>query len=750
MTGLAAPSPSSSFGLCLMRYRTGAGLSQAELARASGMSVRALRELERGRAAAAQERSVELLAEALGLTGDERESFVLLAKEGRRRTTRTGNRTMLYALPVVPRLIGREEELERLAAEAGTGGVVVVAGPPGVGKTSLAVAAAGALAHLFPDGCLALDLRGVDDRPIPATTALERMLTALGVAPMRIPASEEGRASLYRTLLRDRRVLVVLDNAADEAQVRPLLGTGERSLTIVTCRRALAGLESARWLPLEVLPTRGALDLLASIVGEDTVREQATAAHDLVSLCGNLPLAVRIAGNRLATRRSWSIAYLVRQLRDEHRRLDSLSAGDLHLRSAFEVSLRRLSPEAQRVFRRLALIPGAHFDDDLAAVAADVPPERIGAHLDELVEASLLTTSGPRRLQFHDLLRLFAGERLAAEEPEHVRAELRDGLYSHVLAKASAAGDLFYPHVREAPADNPFRSQDEAKEWLGEQATNWVAVQREAAELGWHRRVLDCTWALHRYAHGREPEQRWDEIFGIGLRAARALGDRVAEVDMLTQMGSAQHWTAAETERAIVSFGEAIALAEEIGYHRGITIASASLGQTMFSTGRTEEGMAHSLRAYEMSMGYDFFDVKLWMALGLGTVLNIAGRFEEALDVHRTLLAEVGVRREQTNPETAKKVTTLLLALIADGLAGLGQWLEAARHYHQAGKLAFDKQPGYRSEAELALAEGIAWREAGQYEHARTRLLFALDLSDGPASRVERERAEAELARLPD
>ncbi|WP_369808922.1 AAA family ATPase, partial [Nocardia sp. NRRL S-836] len=159
-------------------------------------------------------------------------------------------------------LVGRRQELLRLSREAETGGVVVIAGPPGVGKTSLAVAAADGLVSSFPDGCLALDLRGVDDRPVSSAAALERMLTSLDVSPGRMPTTVEERSSLFRKVVRDRRVLVVLDNAHDEGQIRPLLAMTEGSLTIVTCRRVLAGLESARWLLLDTLTQDGAVELV--------------------------------------------------------------------------------------------------------------------------------------------------------------------------------------------------------------------------------------------------------------------------------------------------------------------------------------------------------------------------------------------------------------------------------------------------------------------------------------------------------
>ncbi|SDJ53713.1 Helix-turn-helix domain-containing protein [Actinokineospora alba] len=751
MTDLSDSTSNPSFGQALLRYRTTLGLSQAELARLSGLSVRALRELERGRAAAAQERSAALLASALGLEGDERESFVLLAKEGRRRSARSGNRTMLYALPTVPGLVGREPELERLSREAKTGGVVVVAGPPGVGKTVLAVAAADRLAAQFPDGCLALDLRGVDDRPMKPGVALERMLTALGVPPSRIPAGDGERGSLYRTLLRDRRVLVVLDNAADEAQVRPLLASGERGLTIVTCRRVLAGLEAARWLMLHVLPAESAIDLLTSIVGEDLVRNEPEAANEVVALCGSLPLAVRIVGNRLAARRGWSLAHLVRQLRDERMRLDSLSAGDLQLRSAFEVSLRRLSPMAQVVFRRLALIPGAHFDHDMAAVSVGVAVDKIDLYLDELVEASLLNvTSASRHLQFHDLLRLFARECLAKDEPEQTRNRLRDALYTHVLWKASAAGRLVYPDVSSVHPDGPFLSQAEAKEWLDSEATNWLAAQREVAALGRYREALDFALAMHRHVHGRELEYRWDEVFEIGVRAARELGDQVAEVEMLTQLAWAQLQCLDDGHSALASTRGALSLAHQIGYQRGIMVAHACAGTVLLSLGCPEEGMKHNVRAYEMSMEYDFFDVRFSMATALATALQVGRRFEEALDVYRTLLSEAESLLADTNREMIVKVILMLHTNMGDCFVGLERWAQAAHHYHEAASLVIGSEPGDRSEAELALCEGIAWRKAGEHQRARTRLSLALDLLVGPAHHDDRARAEAELALLPD
>ncbi|GAB3881693.1 hypothetical protein GCM10029964_038190 [Kibdelosporangium lantanae] len=262
------------FGKLLLRHRVAAGLTQESLAEASGLSVRALRDLERGHAQAAQRRSTEALADALRLTGSEREVFLSSARDGRRRSVRSATTTAVCALPPqVPDLLGREAELARLRADASAGGTVVVVGHPGVGKTTLAVSAAHQLRPDFPDGCFAVDLRGMDDQPVSARTALDRLLRALGVASRDIPATEAEQSNLFRHVLTDRRVLVLLDNAATEEQVRPLLANVPGCLTLVTCRHTLAGLTSARWVLLDALADQDAVGLLAAIVGKDRVAE---------------------------------------------------------------------------------------------------------------------------------------------------------------------------------------------------------------------------------------------------------------------------------------------------------------------------------------------------------------------------------------------------------------------------------------------------------------------------------------------
>ena len=438
---------SSGFGALLLRYRRARGLTQEDLADRSGMSTRAVSNLERGHAGAAQRRSAVALADALGLTAERRNEFLAVAAAARQRSPRSGVLAGMRALPAglsaLPRVladfIGRERELDRIrswveeASEAPSGLAISIVGLPGIGKTTLAVAAARQLACAFPDGCLALDLQGMDDHPLDVGIALDRMLRSLGLDTSQIPYSVVERSSLLRSLLHGRRVSVLLDDAANEAQVRPLLAVGRGCLTLVTGRRTLAGLEGVRWLRLAPLTTPEAVDLVTSIAGRGRVRAEPEAARELVALCGHLPLALRIAGNRLAQMPQWSLGSVTAQLRDEHMRLTALTAGDLQIRSALAVSYQRLSAPARALLCRLALVATDEFGAQLAEIVAGTDRAEAHWHLEELVDTTLVQpAASPGRYRFHDLIRIFAAERWETEgspaERDRVKAAVRDQL----------------------------------------------------------------------------------------------------------------------------------------------------------------------------------------------------------------------------------------------------------------------------------------------------------------------------------
>ncbi|MBB5851157.1 tetratricopeptide (TPR) repeat protein/transcriptional regulator with XRE-family HTH domain [Amycolatopsis umgeniensis] len=734
------------FGKLLLEHRRAAGWTQERLAEASGLSVRALRELEHGRARAAQQRSSEVLADALGLTGGDREFFLTVAKQGRRRNPALAAQVAATcSLPApVADLSGRESELDQLSAKvAEGGGVVAIVGQAGVGKTALAVTAADRWRVDFPDGSYAVDLRGMDEEPLSPRAALDRLLRALDVAPGQVPASESERSALLRMLLAGRKVLLLLDNAADEAQVRPLLVTGPGCLTLITCRRTLAGLEGARWLGLEPLSDGGATGLLAKIIGADRVRAEPGAARELVELCGYLPLAVRIAGNRLATRPQWSLAHLADRLRDEGTRLRALAAGDLQLRSAFDLSYRAVSAGARRLFRRLATVPGADFGLELAGVVSGASDADVREHLDELVDASLLqATAEPERHQFHDLIRLFAEERFEAEEDPAAR----DTVLVHLLDKAADAARLFYP---EAPETGRFGSRDEGARWLDVEGENWIAAQRVAARKGWHREVSDLAVALHWYSDGRSAQRPWLEIFSLGAAAASELGNAGDEAKLLNFVGWACSVCLDDEEGAVAAHRRALEIATRIGDRTEQAWASIYLGQVLRYVGRSDEAFEYAKRGYESADELPFWDGQNSARNAYGRSLLAAGRQSEALAVHRAVLADAERLAADTYPGLHRMLKALTLRAIGDVLGDLAEWREAAGYYRTSRWLSWEG--GFASmEAICAFREGRAWREAGAFEEARECLALAVELSPEPSFSARREQALAELALLPD
>ncbi|MFG1606750.1 helix-turn-helix domain-containing protein [Actinoplanes sp. NPDC049265] len=397
----------------LARWRRLRGLTQERLADASGLSVRGIRELERGRGRAPRPRTAALLAEALRLAGADRAEFLALAT---RVPPDAGPAPPGELPPAINDLTGRDGELARLAALASPAvnvrrpgpAVVVVHGLTGVGTTSLAISAGHRLRGGFPDGQLFIDLLGGTPKPLDPAVALGRFLRSLGLPDEQIPPTRAGRIALYRTVTHDRRLIVVLDNAADERQVRSLRPVGGGSFVLVTSHRPLAGLEAVERLALGPLTHPAGRALLRIIVGPRAVSEP-DAVAELAYLCGNLPLALRIAGNRLASRPSWSVARAVGQLRDEGTRLSTLTAGDQSMAAALAVPYGRLSPAAALALRRCAVLAPADLDAARAALTTGLPEPCATAALEELVDFGLLCPAG-ERYHYPDLVRLFAAE----------------------------------------------------------------------------------------------------------------------------------------------------------------------------------------------------------------------------------------------------------------------------------------------------------------------------------------------------
>jgi hypothetical protein len=475
------------------------------------------------------------LADALVLDGDARKEFIELARDGRLRDHWTRPAGVCELPRLVDDFTGRAAELawmsELAYAESsqGAGVVGLITSTGGMGKTTLAVRGAHALRPSFPGGVFFLDLFGMSGQPMAPGDALRLLLRALGAADEQVPGDIQGRASLYRSLLGDRRALIILDNAGSEDQLRPLLPGESPSRTLITSRRLLAGLEGVRRLGLGPLELPEAKELLTGILGERAASDEEPALTRLAELCDGLPLALRIIGNRLVSRPGWDAADLAARLADEERRLDQFKAGDLKVASAFGMSYGQLADSARRMFRRLAVVPGRDFDATLAAVAGGMPAGEAWDALDGLVDLGLLQDSIAGRHRFHDLVRLFAYTRLQEEESPAERAALTARVTSWLLRMATMAGRWFEPGRGSPARPDPdlavVSSTEDAGLWLRVNVDNWLGALRSAAAGGQYSLVLDCAESLHGFSDRWAHAPHWPEVFNLGAEAAAALGD---------------------------------------------------------------------------------------------------------------------------------------------------------------------------------------------------------------------------------
>ncbi|GIJ46307.1 hypothetical protein Val02_31930 [Virgisporangium aliadipatigenens] len=540
------------------------------MAAAAGLSVRTVRNLELGQVSRPRRHTVEELAQALGLGDHDRGQLLRAA----RAEPAAADRVQCLP-PDVRDFTGRRSELDALTALVDTAGpagaVLVVHGPPGVGKTSLLVRAAHRIAAdtEFPaagytDTCF-VDLRGVDDPPLGVDEALDQLLTALGDPDTQLPASTGARLARYRMISARRSGLLVLDNAASEAQVRPLLPTGPNWLVLVSSRHALTGLSGVRRMRLDVLAPDEAQDLLADIVGPQRTAADPAAAARLAALCGHLPLALRVAGNRLADRPQWPIGTFTAQLDDEQRRLDLLRAGDVQVRSAFAVSYAQLPERGRRLLRRLPLLRWRQYPLEVAALLLGPETDDAVEVFEGLVDAGLLAPGTvPDRYVLHDLTAVFAAERLAAEEEPATAAQARTRVVDRLLDTVDAAGAWL---DMDGPADprNAFSTGVAALAWLGAQREQWWWAIRQAAADGRHARVLAANRSLYWYSDRHFGAVPWAEVYALGVAAAQALGDPVAEAGQRNSLGWVMHVVFGRPDEGATQFRRAIELARAHG-----------------------------------------------------------------------------------------------------------------------------------------------------------------------------------------
>ncbi|MFB7588690.1 tetratricopeptide repeat protein [Streptomyces sp. NPDC056169] len=689
------------FGACLRALRVRAGLSQERLAHAAGVSVRALADLERGRTRGPQRRTVQALARAMELGTVEEARLESAAALGRPRPRARTDLT-LSGLLALPRdaadFTARNQDVAALRSLAVTADpahppVAVVSGSPGLGKTAFAVHAAHLLAADFPDGQFWLDLRGMDPRPVGPGDALARLLRALGVAERSLPRDLADRSGLWRSLVAGRRLLLVLDNAVDEQQVRPLLPSAGAGLTVVTSRHALAGLEAVHRVELPLLRREEAVELLTRIVGSERVTREAQAARDLADLCGRLPLAVRIAGQRLAARPREHLARLAALLEDEERRLDALQAGDLKVRAAFALSYRQLDPAARLLLRRSALAAGPDFSPETAALLSGTPLDDTRLHLEGLCDQGLLQADpAAERYGFHDLLGLFAAERLAAEDDPETRREAVDRTARWMLSRATAAALHFDAERHDEPTGDPDPStapagRTRARAWLEAEQPQWLAALAHAGAAGWHRRVVDTAEAMHWFSDRTQHWEEWVDVFRYAAHAARALGSPREEATHLNYLAWAHNICAHDPRAAFEAALGALDAARACGDLLQTGWALGYGAGALRRLGRTDEAIAW-LRDSEVCHRENTSPegrLALLSTLNtLGETLRCRGDVREALAHHRRSLAicEEGIPGQA--PDLLAIYQAVALRHLGDDYAALGRWPDAEPPLRQA------------------------------------------------------------------
>jgi tetratricopeptide (TPR) repeat protein len=616
--------------------------------------------------------------------------------------------------PEASHFVNRTTELNLLRCALTSAGsetrILAVTSKAGAGKSTLAVRFAHEVAGAYPDVQLYVDLRGAD-APVEPAHVLDGFLRALGLRGNHIPASLQERQALYRSVLSKSRALLLLDNAEDERQVKPLLPGGSNCVVIITSRRPMAGLDLREQVILDTLSPHHAVELLGRLAGVSRIDSDAGAAEDVARYCGYLPLALRIAGSRLRVRPLWPMRELADRLRDERRRLDELTAGDQDVRTSFELSYRHLDPSLARAFRLLGLVPGVDFGVQAAAAVLGCDERTAERLLEEIVDVALLESAPGRRYRFHDLIRLFACEKTVVEEDDSQRHAARTRalrLYcDEATSFLSRAIGEFQPHP-------------DAVAWFDEEAANALdAAEIAYANAHWDI-VLDLANSLHHLLSFQGRGAELERLFTLAVSAAARAGKPHKEANALVHLAEILGWHRRDQETSAM-FEKALALADDIGDSALRAKTLTHLGDSLRELGRPLEArkvfqealviiidlgdplqeawvLTHlggalcdlkqpgaALEAYKRALdindNFDRLGGRAWVLRHMSGALDDLDRFEDAkLALHAAL--EINL----TNGDLIGQ--EWVLKRLAEMLSKRHCWAEAASVFQQASTVA--------------------------------------------------------------
>ncbi|HWO67179.1 MAG TPA: BTAD domain-containing putative transcriptional regulator [Umezawaea sp.] len=687
------------------------------------------------------------LAEELGLEPGARlrelHTAILRDEAGSTKAVRSRHsaaRVVPAQLPVdVFGFTGRARHLKELdeVLPGGAGTVVTtIAGTAGIGKTALAVHWGQRVRHHFPEGQLYADLRGFDPdgSPMRPAEVLLGFLEALDVPPPRVPVGLAARSALYRSLLADRRVLVVLDNARDADQVRPLLPGSRDCLVVVTSRRVLSGLvaaEGARPVVLDLFDPAEAQQMLARRLGRERLAAEPDAVDEIIGRCASLPLALAVVAARAAVHPDFPLASLADELRAAQGSLDALGSDDptTDVRAVFSWSYQQLSDPARRLFRLLGLHPCPDVTVRAAASLSGLPVDRTRMLLAELASACLVTARAPGRYASHDLLRAYAAELARGRDTAEQRREALHRLFDHYLHGARAADRLLdahrdpitFPPVRPGVVVDEPADHDQAMRWLADELAGILAVVERAASTGFDAHAWRLAWAVAYFVERRGHWEPWAEAQHTALASARRLGDRVGQAHAHRSLGRV-HVHLDRVADAIVHLGQAQRLYRETGDTAGEARVHFDLCWIDYRQGEHRTSLAHAERAFELFREIGHLSGQARALNNIAWGHDLRGDHERALDA-----AERALR---LNEEVADRFSDAdTWDVLGHAHRGLGHHDESIACYRRAAELYRDL--GHRwAEAEALARLGDAHHGAGAVAAAHDNWRRALIIFD--------------------
>jgi DNA-binding SARP family transcriptional activator/Flp pilus assembly protein TadD len=672
-----------------------------------------------------------------------------------RREARRASLPVPVQLPAPPAsFTSRERELReldrRMASGADNVGVAVISGPGGIGKTWLALHWAHRHRDRYPDGQLYANLRGFDDvqEPVPPGTVLRHFLGALGVPPEAIPADQEAQAALYRSVLAERRLLIVLDNARDSAQVTPLIPGRPGCAVLVTSRNRLVSLNathSAGLLEVGAFSDRDARRLLSRHFGPQTMAADPASVAVLLEHSGGLPLALGVLAARAIAQPGFPLAVLAQELLDPATRLDALQTGapGAGLRAVFASSYAALDPPAARLFLLLGMAPGPETGLPAASALAGLPTAETRTHISTLETANLLRQLSPGRYRMHDLVRLYAVERAEADLPADVREQALVRLVEAYTAMAFAADRVLFPH---RPAITLARWEGDLPElpdattamaWFETELPCLLAAQLLAPELGLDAEAWQLSWGMNSFLLRRSYNRERLDSWKIALAAAQRLDDPHTSAVVLWHTGYA-HAAAGDREVAIHHLDQALALFEKLRDRSRLAQVHHTLGWVWSRYGELRRGLGHAQAALllQREAGDPIWEANAlsalgWIHLQLGDHEAASSACEQALALFR--------RHQDRGGEAATLDSLGMLALRE------GEHERALEYYGQSACLRKGTGNAFQG-ADTLVGLGDAYHALGNDSEARAAWLEALDLYGSQHRLGEVERVKERLS----